>query len=228
VLNRANARATLFRADEDYSMFERVVLEVQQRVNMRLIGYCIMPNHWHMILWPRDDGDLSEFMRLVGVTHTQRWHAVHQTAGRGHLYQGRYKSFLIQRRRPSRSEREVGLIEGPNPLHQVLCYVERNALAAGLVDRAEAWPWCSLALRLTKDTSECRPILCDFPGDLPSGWLKRVNRPSKDKELEELKRLQASMLRGRPYGGEAWSRQIASEFGLESTFRPRGRPKKGS
>jgi len=229
VLNRANGRATLFKSDEDYSMFEQVLIEAQQRINMRLTGYCIMPNHWHLILWPRDDGDLPEFMRLVGVTHTQRWHAVHGTAGCGHLYQGRYKSFLIQRRRPSQSQRQAGAIEGPNPLHQVLCYVERNALAAGLVSRAEDWRWCSLALRLAaEEASDCRPSLCDIPGGLPSHWLKRVNRARTDKESKELRRLHRSVLRGRPYGDEAWSKRIASQFGLESTFRPRGRPKKGS
>ena len=81
-----------------------------------------MPNHWHFVLWPQGDGDLSEFMRWLTVTHTQRWHAAHHTAGTGPLYQGRFKSFPIQ---------------ADDHLLTVLRYVERNALRANLVERAD-------------------------------------------------------------------------------------------
>ncbi|HUG92188.1 MAG TPA: hypothetical protein VML55_15210, partial [Planctomycetaceae bacterium] len=82
-----------------------------------------MPNHWHLVVWPAGDGDLSEYMRWLTVTHTQRWHAAHHTSGTGALYQGRFKSehFLT-----------------------VCRYVERNALRANLAGSAEAWRWGSL------------------------------------------------------------------------------------
>jgi putative transposase len=63
---------------------------------MRILAYCVIPNHFHLVLWPHQDGALSEFMRWLTMTHTQRWHAAHQTAGTGPMYQGRFKSFPVQ------------------------------------------------------------------------------------------------------------------------------------
>jgi putative transposase len=96
VLNRAVGRARLFDKSGDYAAFEKVLEEAKEWQPTRLLAYCIMPNHWHLILWPDEDGDLSEFMRWLTVTHTQRWHAHRHTAGTGPLYQGRFKSFPIQ------------------------------------------------------------------------------------------------------------------------------------
>src|SRR3989442_8959181 len=126
VLNRANGRLRLFDDEEDYAAFERVLTQACERVPMRLLAYCVMPNHWHLVLWPRGEGDLSRFMSWLTLTHTQRWHAFHQSVGTGHLYQGRFKSFVVQ---------------ADDHLLTVCRYVERNALRAKLVERAEDWRW---------------------------------------------------------------------------------------
>ena len=65
VLNRANARMTIFEDDEDYSAFEQVLEEAVERTQMRLLAYCVLPNHWHLVIWPREDGELSRFTLLV-------------------------------------------------------------------------------------------------------------------------------------------------------------------
>jgi putative transposase len=96
VLNRAVGRGQLFEEEPDYAAFERVLAEAVRRISTRVVCYCLMPNHWHMVLWPRADDELSEFMRWLTVTHTQRWHAHRRTAGTGPVYQGRFKSFPIQ------------------------------------------------------------------------------------------------------------------------------------
>src|SRR5262249_46502847 len=96
VLNRAVGRATLFRKDADYLAFEAILREALDWQPLRVLSYCIMPNHWHLVLWPRRDGELSEYLRWLTVTHTQRWRAHHRTSGTGPLYQGRFKSFPIQ------------------------------------------------------------------------------------------------------------------------------------
>jgi putative transposase len=96
ILNRANARLTIFEDEDDFIAFERVLAEAVTRHAMRLLAYCVMPDHFHLLLWPRGDGDLSRFMQWLTLTHTQRWHAHHRTAGSGHLYQGRFKSFPVQ------------------------------------------------------------------------------------------------------------------------------------
>ena len=119
VLNRAVGRMRIFGKERDFEAFEEVIEQAKARLPMRVLAWCVMPNHWHFVLWPRGDGDLSEFMRWLTVTHTQRWHAAHRTAGTGPLYQGRFKSFPIQE---------------DDHLWTVLRYVERNPLRANLVE----------------------------------------------------------------------------------------------
>lgn len=213
VINRANARRVIFGGDADYRAFERVIVYAQERYAMRILAYCLMPNHWHLVLWPRRDGDLSSFMGLLTLTHAQRWHAHQQSAGTGHLYQGRFKSFVV---------------DTDSYLLSVCRYVERNALRAKLVERAEEWPWSSL-WRVQSGGSRDRPSLCDWPVPQPRDWLALVNGEESDAELRALRQC---VNRGTPYGKLQWMTEIAKQLGLDSTLRPRGRPrlppKKGS
>jgi putative transposase len=206
-LNRATARATIFDDDEDYAAFQRVLAQAVARHEMRLLAYCMMPDHFHLLVWPREDGELSLFMRWLTVTHTQRWHAQHRTTGSGHLYQGRFKSFPV---------------ESDEHLLTVCRYVERNALRANLVRRAEDWKWGSLGARRAKGDAE-RPELSPWPIDRPRNWTARVNRAFGPKEEEAVLR---SIRRGQPYGSASWQAEVAARLGLESLFRPRGRPRK--
>ena len=94
VLNRANGRLRIFRKDADFIAFTRILAEGIERHHMRLCGYCLMSNHWHLLLWPTGDDGLSHFMRWITLTHSQRYHAARGTVGIGHLYQARFKSFI--------------------------------------------------------------------------------------------------------------------------------------
>jgi REP-associated tyrosine transposase len=123
-LNRRVGRLQLFEKPADYLAFEKILSEAHERTGVRIVAYCLMPNHWHLLLWPPEDGELSEVMRWITVTHTQRWHAHRHSAGTGPVYQGRYKSFPVQT-----DEHFV----------TVARYVECNALRANLVPRAEEW-----------------------------------------------------------------------------------------
>src|SRR5881398_558378 len=124
VLNRAVGRATLFHKDADYAAFEKVLRQAKGWQPIRLLAFCLMPNHWHLVLWPEHDGELTAFLRWLTHTHSMRWHAHYHTGGTGHVYQGRFKSFPV---------------ETDEHLYTVLRYVERNALRANLVARAEDW-----------------------------------------------------------------------------------------
>lgn len=207
VLNRANARLPLFNTPTDYEAFERVLAEAHERIAMRTLAYCVMPNHWHLVLWPRKDGDLSRFMAWVTLTHTQRWHAYRHTAGSGHLFQGRFKSFPVQT---------------DEHLLTVCRYVERNALRAGLVRRAEDWRWSSLWRRAFGERAT-QGWLSERPIPRPRQWVVWVNEPQTPQELETLRRC---VSRGQPFGSESWGQRMVRRLGLESTLRPRGRPKK--
>ncbi len=204
VMNRRAGSATLFHSDADFAAFQRVLEEARGRVAMRLLAYCVMPNHWHLIVWPQQDGDLSEYMRWLTLTHTQRWHAAHGTVGTGALYQGRFKSFPVQ--------------EGEH-FYAVCRHVERNAIRANLVQKAEDWPWCSLWawLHNTVDVS-----LYPWPLPRPSDWARIVDQPQDKAELHAL---HGSLQRGTPLGSPEWTEHTARLLGLESTLRPRGRPR---
>ena len=222
VLNRANARLRLFDRHEEYELFEQVLTEAHEKVATRTLAFCVMPNHWHMVLWPREDRDLSEFMRWLTVAHTQRRHAIGRTAGTGHIYQGGFKSFPVQCRRPTAAQRASGMIEMADPLYRVLRCVERNALGAGLVKRAEHWRWTRLWRRTSGDAQQ-RVLLTDPPEGWAADWLAMVNQPETEEELAAVRRC---VNRGRPLRSETWVRRIAATLGLESTLRARGRPRK--
>jgi len=199
----------IFDKAEDYEAFERILDEAVRRVKMRLLAYCVLPNHWHLVVWPRRDGDLSAFVGWLTLTHTQRWHAHRHSVGSGHVYQGRFKSFLV---------------ESDEHLWTVCRYVERNAVRAGLCQRAEQWRSSSVWRREFGD-AECQAVLYDWPIVRPKDWLRRLNRAESERELEALRR---SANRGQPYGSDAWVERITKRFGLQSAFRPQGRPRKAS
>jgi REP-associated tyrosine transposase len=157
VMNRAVRRAALFETAGDYEAFEIVLRQALQRVPVRLVAYCAMPNHWHLIVWPAEDGQLQRFMHWLTTTHAQRWHAWHGTSGTGPVYQGRYKA--------------VG-IESDAHVLTACRYVERNPIRAGLVTRAEDWRWSSLWRRCNRCADG---FLNDWPVPLPSDWLNSVN-----------------------------------------------------
>jgi putative transposase len=207
-LNRANARLTLFEDAGDYDAFARVLAEAVGRFPVALFAFCVMPNHFHLVLRPAADGVLSGFMRWLTLTHTQRWHAHRRSAGSGHVYQGRFKSFPVQ---------------DDDHLYTVCRYVERNPLRAGLVGRAEDWRWGSLWGDAAVAGPSPRPALSPWPVVRPADWIARVNAPLSPAEEEAMGR---SLRRCQPFGAPDWSEATARRLGLASTLRPRGRPRK--
>lgn len=207
VMNRANARVQIFNTVSDFQLFEKTLAQAKERSAMRILAYCIMPNHWHLILQPRNNGDLSRFMQWLTLTHTQRWHTTHESVGSGHLYQGRYKAFLVQ---------------NDSYLLWACRYVERNPLRAKLVDRAERWMWGS-AWRRANDTG--MELLDPWPMERPQDYEQWLNE-QEDENL--LKSIRTSVSRGQPFGDSSWTKSMISRFDLQATSAPRGRPKKGT
>jgi len=206
VLNRANARMTIFDNAGDYEAFETTLAQAVERMETRLLAYCVMPNHWHLVVWPREDGELSRFVGWLTLTHTQRWHAYRESTGSGHVYQGRFKSFPVQ---------------DDDHLFAVARYVERNALRAKLTPRAEQWRWGSL-WRWLHGSAVDKRLLAAWPTPRKPGWVDYVNAPQTEAELIAVRH---SVQRGCPLGEESWSEKAVRRLGLESTLRPQGRPK---
>ena len=188
VLNRAVGRAQIFDKSADYAAFEKVLRQAWERTAMRLLAYIILPNHWHLVVWPEHDGDLSTYAQWLTVTHVRRWHAHHHTEGTGPVYQGRFKSFPVQ---------------SDDHFLRVCRYVERNALRANLRPRAEQRRWSSLWQRCH---ATGMPWLHDWPLPLAEGWLHHVNQAETENELAALRR---SVARGAPF----WRRRVAAADG---------------
>jgi REP-associated tyrosine transposase len=170
VVNRGNRKKTIFQKQGDYRAFFNVLGESVARYRMRLISFTLMRNHWHLVLWPDEDVSISEFMHWLTSTHVRRYHAHYGLTGTGHLYQARYRNDIC------RDDRGV---------LAVMRYVEGNALAAGLVRRAEDWRWSSLALRIR---GEDQGLLVNGPVELPSNWTAFVNENTPRKCPDSPKR----------------------------------------
>ncbi len=202
-LNRGNGRAQVFHDPDDYHTFVQLLRHACARVPMRLIGYCLMPNHFHLVLWPQGNEDLSIWMQWLLTAHVHGYRQ--RYGGSGHVWQGRFKAFPI---------------EQDEHLLTLLRYVERNPLRASLTDRAEDWLWTSLRDWL-------QPPLLPWldPGPRPrhADWLEYVQMPQTDAELSALRR---SVARNAPYGSPAWMLSTAEKLGLESIFQSPGRPRK--
>jgi putative transposase len=201
VLNRGNGRAEVFPQPGDYGAFLALIAAAQQRVPMRLLGYCLMPNHFHLVVWPGEDGELSRWMHWLMTAHVRRYRKQYRSSG--HVWQGRFKAFPIQE---------------DEHLLTVMRYIERNPLRAGLVERGQDWPWSSLS---TDETIE-RPALDPGPVPRACDWVDFVNRPMTDAEADAMK---LTMRRDRPFGSETWTRFTAKRLGLQFTLRPPWRPK---
>lgn len=207
VINRANGRMEIFSKPEDYKLFEKLLLETKELLNMRMLAYTLMPNHWHLVLYPRNDGDMGIFMHRLSNAHTRKVHAKTLTNGSGHLYQGRYKSFLV---------------EDDRYLLALIKYVERNSVRAKLAVKCEDWEWGS-AWKRTNGTKEEKKLLDPSPTPFPPSYKSWINTPDKE---DDLLTIRTALQKGIPFGREKWVNEMVTKFHLESTLHRPGRPKK--
>lgn len=202
-LNRGAQRRRLFFSDADYADFEELMFETLARLQLPLFTYELMPNHWHFVVRPISKQQLSDFFQCLAGTHAKRFHAALGTIGEGHVYQDRFKSFPVQ----------------SDGHFLALCrYVERNALQANLVERAEDWRWSGLWRRLHDGDHQ---LTSEWPVARPGNWLERVNQPLNDAEVIAIAR---SIRRGIPLGNPNWTMETADRLGLQHTLRSKGRP----
>ena len=198
-MNRSARKLTLFHSAPDYDAFVAVLAQAQACVPMRLLCFVVMPNHWHLVLWPSSDADLSRYMRWVTVTHAIRWQLARGSAGTGAVYQGRFKAIPVQ-----------------SDAHflKVCRYVEQNPVRAGLTTTPEDWPWSSAA-QLGR---EQWPTMASWPVPRPSAW----HPACSDGCARDNDRIRECMRRRVPFGATEW--QVATGHALGWSLRRRGRP----
>jgi putative transposase len=207
VLNRAAGRATLFRGRRDFEAFQGCLARAVEAEPIRVLAYCVMSNHWHLVLWPERDGQLARFMLRLTVAHSRRWLIHRGQIGTGHLYQGRYKSFAIQ--------------DGPH-LSTVCRYVERNPVRAGAAKRSRDWAWGSAGQ--ADLAAELRLPLEKHPHLARPDWRAWVDRPQTAAEEAALLRC---IREGRPFGEDKWLKTMEKALGWREPLK-RGRPRKAA
>ena len=204
VLNRGNGKQKVFHKNQDYKAFIALMIEAKKRYDIKILAYCLMPNHFHIVVMPSQAEDLSKWMQWLMTSHVRRYH--HHYGTSGHVWQGRFKSFIVQE---------------DNYLITLLRYVEANPVRAGMVNSAIDWKWSSYFYRERKNDIFFSLIDSSYI-KLPENWNEYVNRFLG--EEDENKILQ-SIQRQSPYGEKMWQIKISKKLGLEYTLRPKGRPK---
>jgi putative transposase len=211
-LNRGNNRDRVFFDDADFRQFLAALAQTKERYPFRLYAFCLMSNHFHLVVEPADGQEISRVLQSVTVAHTWHFHKAHGSSG--HVWQGRFKSPLVA---------------SDEHLLTVMRYVEANPLRAGLVTDLADYPWSSYAAHAL---GQEMPLVDEAPvwaslgpteGARQAHWRKRLHTPLSEKELAALRR---SVISGRPYGTARWVAQTAARIGFNLGPRPRGRPRK--
>jgi putative transposase len=206
-MNRGVRRMCLFEDRHDYFTLVKCALEALEIVPVDLFAFCLMPNHFHMIVRPHEDPDLTHFMGLMTMRHSKRWHHRRRSVGCGAVYQGRFRAFPIE------SERYF---------YTACRYVEANPLRAQLVPRAEDWRWSSLHQRV----KNCDILpLTQWPILRPEAWTETVNAVQKDSDLRQLRH---SARFSAPFGDTEWASRVAAVLGTASSLHRPGPQKAGS
>jgi putative transposase len=203
VINRGNWRQRVFHTPADYRSFISLILEAKKRYSISVFSYCLMPNHFHMLVLADRAVDLSKWMHWLLTAHVRRTYRLRGTDG--HIWQGRFRSFIIK---------------GDGHLLTVARYIEANPVRGCLVESAENWPWSSHRESIGQNGLS---VIDRLPIELPSNWARMVNAPLEDNDLETVR---LSVNRQRPYGDEAWQNKVCLHLNLQSTIRPVGRPRK--
>jgi len=181
ILNRANRRATVFHEPSDYGAFIALMTKAQEHEELPILAACLMPNHFHLVVMPTHPHNISRWVHWLCTTHVRHYHAKYGTSGR--VWQGPYKACLVQT---------------DQYLLTVMRYVERNALTARLVERAEDWAWGSLRWRTRN------PLMLSLtaaPISLPSYWTEFVNLPQTAAELQAVR---DCVNKQKPFGDPKW------------------------
>ena len=202
VINRGNGRQEVFHKRGDYYAFTSAIEEAVECFDVKILAYCLMPNHFHLLLQPERGGELIKFMQWLMTSHVRRYHRHYGTSG--HVWQGRYKSFIVQE---------------DDHLLTVARYVEGNPVRAGFVKSARNWNWSSHRERIGRNV--CK-MLSELPVPSCGDWTEYVDTAMTSSEVERLRR---SVNRQAPFGKDDWVQKLCDDLGLVSTIRERGRPR---
>lgn len=197
----ASLLPTLFQQPADYDLFLRVLRDALERVPVRLLAYVLMPNHWHLVLWPGRGHVLADLMKWATATHVQWYRITTGTRGRGALYQGRYRAIPV---------------DSDAYFYNLIRYVERNPLRKCLARTADGWRWSSCWPSPGPD----HPHLSEWPVPKPGDWDARLREAEEGAQLEEIR---TAIRQNLPYGRPVWQKDVVSRLGWPTGLERPGR-----
>ncbi len=205
---RGNNQQDVFFVDGDRRAYLSILAEQGERFGLSIQGYCLMTNHVHLIVTPRDEQSLA---KAVGRTHWLYTRYVNRLQGRsGHLWQNRFFSCAL----------------GGRHLWRAMAYVERNPVRAKRVRAAWRYPFSSAAAHVGAKCDAAAGLL-----DLRWWWSKQTPQAWRDvlavgEEAAAVDEIRHSLRRGRPLGGDRFIAKLETALGRRLRPLPVGRPRK--
>ena len=201
ITQRGVDRREVFSTDQDRSAYLRLLQENLKDAGVRMLGYCLMSNHVHLVGVPAKEDSLSVLFRRAHGRYAQYYNA--RIGRSGHLWQNRFFACML----------------GPAHLWTALAYVERNPVRAGMVKFAVEYPWSSASAHLTGN---------DPSGILDLEWWRREQPRNWEKMLQGEETQAEAILRtctyaGKPFGEDCFVRELGEKFGR---YWQQGRPRK--
>ena len=181
ICNRSAGQITICQSAAEYIQFETCLKEMLEKFPLRLFAFCIMPNHWHLLLEGDTGQDVIKGMHWLGTTHAVRHRKDTGSIGRGAVYQNRFRAYPIQRN---------------GAFYRVAHYIERNPVEASLCRSPDEWPWSSASPGKTAALA-----LSDWPVSKPKNWIETIQKPQDELVLNEI---QNHEILQRPLGDPEW------------------------
>lgn len=201
VIQRGNRRQRTFFSRADYFAYIDLIARAKTKADAEIWAYCLMPNHVHFVVVPAEKDSLARLFQEAHRRYTRRVNAAHEW--RGHLWQERFQSFLMDE----------------HHLMAAVRYVEHNPVTARLCKRPQDWQWSSAGAHLAGVDDALvtvRPML-----DRVGSWVAYLDEPESPCMIEALRRHTRS---GRPAGDEVFIERLEGMTGRELKRRRRGPP----
>lgn len=203
IINRGNRREAVFHDNYDYEKFLKLLIESKEKYAVKIYAYCLMPNHFHLVIYTKYADSLSQAMHWISSSYVRYYNKRYNISG--HLWQGRYKSFIVQE---------------DSYLLVLLKYVEANPKRARIVKDCIDYKYSSANNRIKNNENL---ITDEVPILLPDDWYTYIN---SDEKITDIESIRNCINRQAPLGDKNWKYMVSKKYNLESTINPRGRPKK--
>lgn len=205
VLLRSNNREKIFTSSHDYRVYLQFLEEAAKKFACDVNAFCLMPDHIHLMVTPREDGNVSKVVQVMGRRYTQYFNS--RSNREGSLFSPRYKSAVVD----------------PDYALDVVQYVETNPGRSGLVNRPQDYMWSSYRCHNHDSLSDCFV-------EPPESFLKLANcRASRFKAYEArckkkikiplLQRIRSETARSRVIGGEGFIERVEKYCGVKLSSR---------